>query len=875
MAQEESIETPPLFEWMGEEITVKLPVSMIEELENVKRETPTKFWEFMALLLSAQRPEMFSVRPKDDPSLKLGDYQRAKRELGPLYMGMETPAQYLWSRQYPKAQEFYKRMFLYGNVQGATLNLADQFGLQRSDEPYRVFQHLYPGPALTAELGGTILLGGGVGPLRKLAAKAVPSLFGSFRAERGARTGLERGLNVAREAALGGLLGTTGMTAYRYGTFPDETKDKFKKALASWDTAVGLGVGVGAPILVRVALGVPNAITELKNWLTRTKGQRTEEIVQQDVARAIAQSLRALEAKGITSQEVYDGLMSAARHSDTSAHEVMLLTNLAKRLKAEGKEFETSRLGALDRELAWALKHDPDYADLTMNDFRSRAKNQTDRIINDLFEAAGQPAEFAAESLQKARTALKNLWKPAYDRAMGERLVIGRGLRATGHESATLKGQYDSIWNELRSKDNTVLRRAWNSARENIKTIRGSEGARAEFLKKHGRIPDELPTVQELLKNRYIRKQRDAQKLLALRGSNGKPLYKKLKTKYDPDNPGKPDWILKKMDNTIDVQQAQLVERALYTIKETKKYASSPDSTVALQGIINNWNGVMSSQSPAYNIARLAYHEAELMDAAYKSGKKFKLSSSTEAGESFLSYVEDEIDMYSRDFLRQNPEVSERVRKMFISSALNNVVGELDPRFIATSPDARARIAHLIKDPAKSAEENQVALDKVFSNMRREAAMDTTIGRMPSAPGMTPSGAERVADISLGEQIVPSLAMGMFSLPFMAGRKSTEFLRWMRMLSNEQIGRRKLEAMMGIDPYVGDSEKFVQAMLPKVEEYANYNPKAYLPASRVVRGVSRPLEVGGGEEFKMPEREYVGDFVRNVYKKVRLPGLIQ
>jgi len=868
MAQEESIETPPLFEWMGEEITVKLPVSMIEELENVKRENPSKFWEFMALLLSAQRPEMFSVRPKNDRSLTLADYQRAKKEFGPSYSGMETPEQYLWARQYPKAQEFARSMARYGLVQGATLNLADQWGLQGSDVPYRMFQHLYPTTALTVEMGGSLALGGGVGAGRSLLVKYAPSLFGWLAPARGAKTGLERGLQFSKETLLGGVAGATGMGAYRYGALPAETEDKFSKALTSMDVGIGAGVGLVAPSLMRIILGFPNAIVGFKNlFRDKLKGAKGREdlIAVEDVGRAIAQGIPALEAMGITRQEVYDGLMAAARHPDLIPSEVMLLTNLAKRMKAEGKPYKASRIEALDRELAWALKHDPDFAGLTMDDLATRALGETTRIMDDLFDVAGQPGTFAASNLLESQRALKRIWRPAYDAAMGERLVIGRGLRATGHESATLKGQYDSIWNELRSKDNTVLRRAWNLARENIKTIRGSEGARAEFLKKHGRIPDELPTVQELLKNRYIRKQRDAQKLLALRGSNGKPLYKKLKTKYDPDNPGKPDWILKKMDNTIDVQQAQLVERALYTIKETKKYASSPDSTVALQGIINNWNGVMSSQSPAYNIARLAYHESELLESAYNSGRKFDLSSSREAGESFLGFVQDQLDMYEREFIQNNPDVMEKVRKMYVSSALQNVTDSVrakGPEAILGNPEAMKRIEYLIARADVGPSVNRAALDKVKENLQLEDVKRTTIARMPSSPGMVPSAAERVGATTLEEQIVPSAAMASFAPMFFAGRKSTEFLRWLRMLSNSRIGRQKLQGMMGLDPSA--NEKFVEKLIPEVERALRWNPNRYYPATRAVRGASRPVTMEGGEDFKMPER-----------RKELMQGLIQ
>jgi len=609
---------------------------------------------------------------------------------------------------------------------------------------------------------------------------------------------------------------------------------------------IGAAVGGLAPLIVRVVAGAPGAVVALKDFLKRGTATREGVIAQQDIGRAIAQAIPALQEKGISAQDVYDGIMAAARSPDRMPSEVLLLTNLAKRAQAEGKPFKFSRLAALDRELARALKSDPDLADFVLDDLATRAMSQSSRIMDDLFAIAGQPTAFAASNLLEAQNALRRIWKPAYDSAMGERLVIGRGLRATGRESATLKGQYDSIWNELRGKDSIALRRAWNSARENIKTIRGSEGARAEFLKKHGRIPDELPTVQELLKNRYIRKQREAEKLLAMKGPDGKPLYKKLKTRYDPDNPGKRDWILKKMDNTIDVQQAQLVERALYTLKGTKKYASSPDLTVALQGIINNWNGVMSSQSKAYDIARLAYHESELISAAYETGKKFQLGSSTQAGESFLKFVEEQLDMYSREFINANPLIKEKVRQMYISSALQNVTDTMDPVKLLNSPDAMQRVKYLLSKPGDDVATADALLDRVSTNLSTEVAKTGTASRVPTEAGLTTSAAERVGAISVGEQVVPTFAMLMFAPFFAAGRKSTEMLRWLRGLSNTQIGRQKLRHMMNLDP-MADEDKFIQGAIEYAEEYAKHNPKVYYPPERSVRGLTYPTAMEGGQ----------------------------
>ena len=858
----------PLFKWKGEQISVNLTPEQIEEANWLKENDPVKFYAVVAQLLKIQTPGIFSVRPKNDRSLTLADYQRAKKELGPSYSGMETPEQYLWARQYPKAQEFARSMARYGLVQGATLNLADQWGLQGSDVPYRVFQHLYPTTALTAEIGGSLTLGGGVGAGRSLLVKYAPSLFGWLAPVRGAKTGLERGLQFGKETLLGAVAGATGMGAYRYGALPAETEDKFSKALASKDIGIGAGVGLVAPSLMRIILGVPNAIVGFKNlFRDKFKGAKGREdlIAVEDVGRAIAQGIPALEAMGITRQEVYDGLMAAARHPDLIPSEVMLLTNLAKRMKAEGKPYKASRIEALDRELAWALKHDPDFAGLTMDDLATRALGETTRIMDDLFDVAGQPGTFAASNLLESQRALKRIWRPAYDAAMGEKLVIGRGVRATGPESATLKGQWDSIHSQLKSADNTILRQAWRRARENIKTIRSNEGAKDRFLKKHGRIPDDLPTVEELLKNRYIRKQADAEKLLALRGADGKPLYKKLKTRYDPKNPKRPDWILKKTDNRINVQQAQMVEKELYALKGSEKISRRPDLYQGVQGMIDDWNGVMDSQSPAYRIARLAYHESELLESAYNSGRKFDLSSSREAGESFLGFVQDQLDMYEREFIQNNPDVMEKVRKMYVSSALQNVTDSVrakGPEAILGNPEAMKRIEYLIARTDVDPSVNRAALDKVKENLQLEDVKGTTIARMPSSPGMVPSAAERVGATTLEEQIVPSAAMASFAPMFFAGRKSAEFLRWLRMLSNSRIGRQKLQGMMGLDPSA--NEKFVEKLIPEVERALRWNPNRYYPATRAVRGASRPVTMEGGEDFKMPER-----------RKGLMQGLIQ
>ena len=843
----------PLFKWQGEQIYIYLNPEYVEEADKLQQENPTEFYNTVAQILKVQRPDIFSVKPPDDAEYGLAERTEARQQLGSEAAQAGSLDQWMWARRYPKAQDFFKRMSMYGGIQGFTFNLADNWRLQGSDVPYKVFQSLYPGQALSSEVAGVLATGGPIAGARKLLARYAPSLFGSLSTKVGARTGLEKGLHYGKETLFGSAVGATGMGTYRYGALPIETENKFKKAFQSQDVMIGGGVGMLAPLLVRVVAGAPGAVVALKNFLKRTTSEREEVLAHQDVAKAIAQSLPALQEKGISANDVFEGLMAAARSPDMMPSEVLLLTNLAQRMQAEGKPYKFSRIAALDRELAKALKSDPDMADLVLDDLATRALSQSGRIMDDLFDIAGQPAGFAGYNLLDAQKELRKIWKPAYDRAMSEKLVIGRGVRATGPESATLKGQSDSIWSALRNKDNTPLRNAWERARESIRITRSNEGARARVLEKHGRIPDELPTVQELLKNRYIRKQRDAEKLLALKGPDGKPLYKKLKTKYDPDNPGKPDWILKKMDNRIDVQQAQFVERELYFLKGSDEVKRNPSLTQAYQGMIDDWNGVMNSQSPAYNIARLAYHESELLDAAYRTGKKFKLGSSTEAGESFLEFVEEQLDMYNREFLQSNPAVAEKIRQMYISSALQNVTDTMDPVALLNSPDSMQRIRYLLAKPGDDVATSDALLDRVRTNLSTEVAKVTTAPRMPASAGLTPSAAERIGAISVGEQAVPTAAMMAFAPFFAAGRKSAEMLRWLRALSNEEIGRRKLRGMMSLDPMA--NEKFVQAIIPRAEEYARESSKVFYPGDRAVRGASYPtLMEGGGEDFMMPER---------------------
>jgi len=847
----------PVFKWQGEQIYIYLLPEDAAKAEEIRQNDPNKFYEAVAHVLKVQRPDIFSVKPPDDAGYTLAERTEARQHLGPEAAAAGSMEEWMWARRYPKAKEFFQRMSIYGGVQGLTFNLADNWRLQGSDLPYRIFQHLYPGQALSSEITGMLSLGGPIAGARQALAKYAPSLFGSLATKIGARTPLEKGLHYGKETVFGATLGSTGMGAYRYGSLPIETEEKFKKAFQSKDIMIGGGVGAFAPLLVRVVAGAPGAVVALKNFLRRGTTTREEVIAQQDVAKDIAQALPALEAQGISADNIFDGLMAAARNPDMMPAEVLLLTNLAKRMQAEGKPFKFSRLAALDRELAWALKHDPDTADLVLDDLATRALSQSSRIMDDLFNIAGQPTAFAASNLLEAQKALRRIWKPAYDRAMGEQLVIGRGVRATGPESATLKGQTDSIFNALRSKDNTILRDAWGQAEENIRIIRSNEGARTRFLEKHGRIPDELPSVQELIKNRYIRKQRDAEKLLDMKGPDGKPLYKKLKTRHDPDNPKNPDWILKKLDNRINVQQAQMVEKALYNIKGSKEISTNPDLYQAVQGMIDDWNAVMNSQSPAYNIARLAYHESELMSTAYETGKKFQLGSSTQAGESFLKFIEEQLDMYSREFINANPLIKEKIRQMYISSALQNVTDTMDPIKLLNSPDAMQRVKYLLSKPGDDVATADALLDRVRTNLSTEVAKAGTASRVPSGAGLTPSAAEQIGALSFGEQAVPFAAMGAFSPFFAAGRKSAEMLRWLRGLSNTEIGRQKLRGMMSLDPMA--NEKFVSAIIPRAEEYARESSKLFYPGERATRGVSYPAlteggQVEGEEGFGRPKR---------------------
>jgi hypothetical protein len=843
----------PLFKWQGEQIYIHLFPEDVEEADRLHKENPTEFYNAVAQLLKIQRPDIFSVKPPDDAEYGLAERTEARQQLGYEAASAGSLEQWMWARRYPKAKEFFTSMSRYGGIQGATFNLADNWRLQGSDVPYRIFQHLYPGQALASEVAGALLLGGPIAGGRKLLARYAPSLFGSFGTKIGARTRLEKGLHYGKETAFGMGLGATGMGTYRYGALPIETQEKFKTAFQSQDVLIGTAVGGLAPLIVRVVAGAPGAIPALKNWLKRGTPEREAVTAQRDIGRAIAESLPALQEKGISMDDVFEGLMAAARNPEMLPTEVLLLTNLAKRLQAEGKPFKYSRLASLDRELARALKSDPDMADLVIDDLASRALSQSSRIMDDLFNIAGQPRAFAGYNLLDAQKELRKIWKPAYDRAMAEKLVIGRGVRATGSLSGTLKGQYDSIFNALRNKDNTILRDAWDRARKSIKVTLSNEGAKARVLEKHGRIPDELPSVRELLKNRYIRKQRDAEKLLAMKGPDGKPLYKKLKTRHDPDNPKNPDWILKKMDNRIDVQQAQFVERELYFLKGSDEVKRNPSLTEAVQGMIDDWNGVMNSQSPAYNTARMAYHESELLDAAYKSGKQFKLGSSTEAGESFLKFVEDQLDMYNREYVQANPEVMKKIRQMYVSSALQNITDTMDPVALLNSPESMQRLRYLLTNADDTPATSDALLSRVRTNLSTELAKAGTLTRVPTSAGLTPSAAERIGAVSLGEQVVPTLAMTMFAPFFAAGRKSAEMLRWLRGLSNTQIGRQKLRHMMSLDPMADD--KFIPRAIGYAEEYAKYNPKVNYPGMRAMRGASNPILMeGGGEEFMMPER---------------------
>lgn len=834
----------PVFKWQGEQIYIYLLPEDAAKAEEIRQNDPNKFYEAVAHVLKVQRPDIFSVKPPDDAEYSLAERTEARQQLGPEAAAAGSIEEWMWARRYPKAKEFFTSMSRYGGVQGFTFNLADNWKLQGSDLPYKVFQHLYPGQALSSEIVGMLLTGGPIAGARVALAKYAPSLFGSLATKIGARTGLEKGLQYGKETVFGATLGATGMGAYRYGSLPIETQEKFKKAFQSKDVMIGAGVGGLAPLIVRVVAGAPGAVVALKDFLKRGAPEREAVIAQQDIGRAIAQSIPALQEKGISAEDVYDGIMSAARSPDMMPSEVLLLTNLAKRMQAEGKPFKFSRLAALDRELARALKSDPDLADFVLDDLATRAMSQSSRIMDDLFAIAGQPTAFAASNLLEAQKALRRIWKPAYDRAMGEKLVIGRGVRSTGPKRGTLAGQTDSIWSALRSKDNTILRDAWGQAGENIRIIRSNEGARARFLDKHGRIPDELPTVQELLKNRYIRKKGDAEKLLAMNGPDGKPLYKKLKTRHDPDNPKNPDWILKKLDNRINVQQAQMVEKALYNIKGSKEISTNPDLYQAVQGMIDDWNGVMNSQSPAYNVARLAYHESELMSTAYETGKKFQLGSSTQAGESFLKFIEEQLDMYGREFINANPLIREKVRQMYISSALQNVTDTMDPVKLLNSPDAMQRVKYLLSKPGDDVATSNALLDRVSTNLSTEVAKAGTASRVPTEAGLTTSAAERVSAISVGEQAVPTAAMLAFAPFFAAGRKSTEMLRWLRGLSNTQIGRQKLRHMMNLDPMADD--KFIPRAIGYAEEYAKYNPKVSYPGERATRGVSYPALTEGG-----------------------------
>jgi len=169
----------------------------------------------------------------------------------------------------------------------------------------------------------------------------------------------------------------------------------------------------------------------------------------------------------------------------------------------------------------------------------------------------------------------------------------------------------------------------------------------------------------------------------------------------------------------------------------------------------------------------------------------------------------------------------------------------MDPVKLLNSPDAMQRVKYLLSKPGDDVATADALLDRVRTNLSTEVAKAGTASRVPTEAGLTTSAAEKIGALSFGEQVVPFAAMGAFSPFFAAGRKSAEMLRWLRGLSNTQIGRQKLRGMMSLDP--GADEKFVEAIIPRIEEYARESSKLFYPGERAVRGLSYPALTEGGQ----------------------------
>lgn len=793
----------PIFTWRDKKVSFDLPEEDVRMLHELKKTNPEKFYETVALGVKNEYPELFDL-PEFD----------SKSEVGGLWEHWMTlsgdPSAILQMAPPPNlATQFMNDMEKYGLIQGFTWNFGDDLGIQGPTDAYKIFSHIYPGRALMTEVGGSLVSGG--------VTRKAYQLIRSPQVPKYAKNVYERIVGTVGDMFKQAGLGAAGMMAWRYGAGEEEHGlERAREAALSPDVLFGAGFSGVMPLVAPLVSQAPKAWRGfLENYLPRILGKQKQSTAYNNAVQRVTESwirnLPRYEKAGVTRQQLIDSLEDALENPLKTPIDAFVYTeqNLA-RMVSGGISIGTET--PLAREAALALRTDPIGASMVYGERLNKLMSQNQRIHDDITAALGNVSQFPRTTLRDSVENLRGQYKPLYAESMGQRI-----------EHNTLRTTVSDPSGQARSGENmNALDLAWDKARSRIEQIRSNAGSRAKFKDEFGRVPEELPTREGFINS----------------------------------------------NSHLSVQQHQMIEEAMYDLMQTSAEGVVPkmDRTI-IQGVIDGWNKTVDDVVPIYGQARRLAREHKLLEDAYEAGRKFNLKEGGDAYNLFEDFI-DEATRLSKtankttaggQLLRSDaasisllsePTLHEKVKNMFIASALRQVSDDLKPSVILRAENLR-RIETLIDNPT--------AFNRFKSSVQIEEEIERVTRGMQASPLISGKGQTVEEMIAAGptmlEQLPSTAAMGFFAPMFAAGRKSAEFMRLLRGMENQAVAAEILRGTMTLDDPA--ARNFIRAMLQREKDIVtqqNLSSSINRIISNVGRTASSPLLFERGPEYRLPKR---------------------
>jgi len=810
-----------LFTWNGKEYTVFINEDVWEKREyldadgEVVKLSPEDMYRLAVKILPRQKnedgsqkyPEM-TPRPKPDTEEdRAWINERLKTSsASPLeaykYTSATSPAFDLvppsqqaikdWEKNFPLAKKFYDEMSRYGMGQGATYGGGEDIGIQGDIRPFKAFSHMYPGQAMLTEFAGAVPTGFGVGGATRMAV----SKWGPEALTRTAPLG-KRFWRFLANTAASATETAAHMFGWRYGherVDPGEdpfTVERLSKSLtgphAGQDYTYAALFGGVMPIVGRGYTAVRQMLSNMK--------QRGGGMDMVRAAESFEASLPLYAEKGIDEAALMGSIQRMVDQEGMSLMDAVVRTqaNIARSLSRG----ETPVLHAVppSRDVGWAAGKSPEEGTLIL---AKRAGELADapKRMQDLLTTMKGGLTDPAVSMQTITGGMRTRMEALY-----ARMESGVLNREVFRNLIKPKGS----WEARTGPKRTYVDKAWDDAVEQVNKTLNDPAAVKEHTRKFGSAPTRLATRREFLNNRYLFDSTDSKALIDsrqyTRATDTSGAFLPRVAYVDEKGVTRYRHILTKNNNTIDPKHAQMISQNIGKYAKWKnpknENLGAQDIKLAadIRGAKTSWDEAIGEALPEYTAANKLNNEINLIERSYDEAGKITLKTTGEGYDQFNKFIEDSRKV--GNYFDEGSEAYNNAKNIFYGRAIKQIMGEeTTPEMILRNPEIQKRLAQFIGN-----ERDYNAYMKFILN---EEAKRGVTEYLPAAKHQLQSKGATGREVSMSaptllEQAPHDVAMGMFSLPFWAGRRAGSLMGKIRGLENEATALQLLRRFAATD----------------------------------------------------------------------------